>query len=336
MQATAPESREKPIQDGRGNTQICVAPVSDDDIERRQPTPILYLIIVRGGIPGTMFRLVRGTGSVGRGADNTVSLHEATVSRRHAVISIDPSGIASLTDVGSTNGTFVDGNRLAPNRPVQVSDGSRIQLGASVLLKYVRLDPCEEGYQREMYERTVRDELTGLYNRSYFVKGVAPLTDRSSIREMGLAILLIDLDHFKRINDGHGHEIGDEVLREVGRILRESARAEDLIARSGGEEFVIALPCHSLEQAIERAERIRGKIAGGRIDGRGRDLRVTASFGVAYSPPGCMRNLAVMISAADEALYLAKKRGRNRVICSSRTGPDMDSRTESTDGFPVY
>jgi diguanylate cyclase (GGDEF)-like protein len=335
--ALAPNRDPERLADARGNTSICASPVSELESAVSQPSSLLmYLIVVRGGIPGTMFRLMKGTSGLGRSVENAFQLHEDTVSRRHATVSIDANGTAWLKDAGSTNGTYLNGLRVAANRSVRVADGARIQLGSSVLLKFVKLDSCDEGFQREMYERTVRDELTGLYNRSYFLGRVGQLASLGSNRETGLAMILIDIDHFKRINDGYGHAVGDQVLREVGGILRDSTRAEDLVARYGGEEFIIALPCHGLEQTIDRAERIRATLAARRIEAAGREVRITASFGLSFSPAGCMRNLHALISAADQALYLAKNGGRNRVVCSSRAVEEAASRTESTDGFVVF
>ena len=209
-----------------------------------------------------MIRLAENASTLGRGAENTVQLHDSTVSRRHALISTDPDGGAWLTDLGSTNGTFLDTVRLPVHETVRIQDGSRIQLGSLILLKYLKLDSCEEGFQRDMYERIVRDNLTGLYNRGYFLHQVGPLTELNATRNLGMAIILVDLDHFKRVNDTHGHDVGDQVLHEVAAALRESTRSEDLVARYGGEEFIIALPISSLEQAIQRTERIRTKARG--------------------------------------------------------------------------
>src|SRR5262249_25528886 len=151
-------------------------------------------------IPGAMLRLSAEGTRLGRAADNTFALSEATISRHHAVFSVDPQGIVRLTDPGSTNGTFLNGRRLALHAPSRVQDGDRIQLGSTVVLKFVRLDPCDEQFQREMFERIVRDELTGLYNRSYFLNQIAPLAGYSAMHGLGLAVLMLDIDHFKRVN----------------------------------------------------------------------------------------------------------------------------------------
>ena len=305
--------------DARGKTQICFSTVAGSDpvAGAQSAAPLLlYLIVVRGGIPGTMLRLGQKSSSLGRSAENTFQVHDSTVSRRHAVISIDVAGTAWLTDLGSTNGTFVNGRRIALQTPVQVGDGSRIQLGSSTLLKYLKLDPCEEGFQRELYERSVRDNLTGLYNRGYFLSQIGPLAELNSMCELGLALILVDIDHFKRINDTHGHDVGDLILREVADVLRESTRAEDLVARYGGEEFILALPSCSLEQATERAERIRSRLSSRLVDASQARVGVTASLGLSFAPAGRVRDVAALITAADEALYVAKRSGRNRVITS--------------------
>src|SRR3954471_3092235 len=127
--APGPDRDSMMVADARGNTLICAAPDSDEvPAKPRTPASLTYLIVVRGGIPGTMFGLPKGACSLGRSAENTVQLHEGTVSRRHATIMNDPSGTSFLTDVGSTNGTFVDGHRLLANRPAPIPDGTRIQL----------------------------------------------------------------------------------------------------------------------------------------------------------------------------------------------------------------
>src|SRR6185437_4663146 len=108
-------------------------------------------------------------------------------------------GEIRLTDLGSTNGTFLNGQRLPEQAPVRIRDGDRVQFGSSIVVKFVRLDPCEEKFQRELYERAVRDSLTGLFNRGYFLSEVGLLGDRGALRGLGMAIFMIDIDHFKRI-----------------------------------------------------------------------------------------------------------------------------------------
>ena len=274
----------------------------------------MYLIMVSGGIPGAMLRLAPEGTWLGRAPDSTFQFREITISRNHAALAVDPQGLVRLTDLGSTNGTFLNGRRLRAHQAFRLNDGDRVQLGSSVIFKFVRLDPCEEQFQREMFERTVRDGLTGLYNRSYFLNQVGPLSQLGAIRGLGLAILMLDVDHFKRINDAHGHDIGDVVLREVAAVLREATRNEDLVARYGGEEFVLALPVAAPDQATERAERIRVSLAERRISAGTTTLRVTASLGLAFAPADRPRSTAALITAADRCLLQAKHAGRNSIV----------------------
>jgi diguanylate cyclase (GGDEF)-like protein len=227
---------------------------------------------------------------------------------------MDASGAFYIRDEGSTNGTFLNGRRLEPRRPQPIEDGDRIQLGTDVMLKLVRLDPSDERFQREMFERTVRDGLTGLYNRAYFLDQISALVWRHVGHGLGLAILMLDVDHFKRINDQYGHLVGDLILREVAGLIRESTRAEDLVARYGGEEFVVGLPVSAPDLATERAERIRSNLAERRILSGGNELRVTVSIGLAFGRARRQRDALDLLEVADAALYQAKTQGRNRVV----------------------
>lgn len=277
----------------------------------------MYFIVLSGGIPGAMLRIFPGGTRLGRASDNNVQLPDSSVSRRHALLKVDADGKARLTDLGSTNGTFVNGQKVPMRSTIVLQDGDRLRFGSNVMVKFVRPDPCEERFQREMFERTVRDSLTGLFNRIYFLEQVGTLLETGSRQGLGLAILLLDIDFFKRVNDTFGHDSGDEVLRQVAAVLRTATRAEDLVARYGGEEFIAALPIASHRLAAERAERIRAALAARPIQTSGRTIRVTASIGFAYAPPGFPQPIGCLISSADLALYEAKKSGRDRVMGAS-------------------
>ena len=187
-----------------------------------------------------------------------------------------------------------------------------------------------------MYERTVRDDLTGLYNRGYFLNQIGPLRDLNAMRKLGLAVILIDIDHFKQINDTHGHDAGDLVLRQVAAALQTPLAGEKFVARYGGEEFVMALPCGSQDQALERANGIRSTLASRRMRTYGVEVRITASLGVSHTPAGLVQDVAIMISAADEALYEAKKAGRDRVVLSRRWTQSCNPMTASADALIVF
>lgn len=157
------------------------------------------------------------------------------------------------------------------------------------------------------------DGLTGLHNRRHFNERYPELLQLAARRQQPVAVVMIDIDHFKDLNDGHGHVAGDECLRQVAAALRHVfARKTDLLARYGGEEFVVVLPDTTPELALATASRARDAVAALQIDCDGRPLRVTASFGVASGVPGTSGH-EEFLAAADAALYRAKHRGRNRV-----------------------
>lgn len=294
-----------------------------------------YLIVVGGGVPGSMLPLSAGGTRLGRSTSNDVRVPDLAVSRNHASIHFDDRGRAWLTDLGSTNGTFLGNRRLTPHQAARLDDGDRIQLGSSFVVKFVGLDPSEERFQREMFERTVRDPLTGLYNRRYFLEQLGGVAASGAAQGLGLAVLMIDVDHFKAINDTHGHDAGDVALRQVAQVLRDCTRGDDLVARHGGEEFILALTVKAPDQATERAERIRGAIAGRVFEIDSRPLRVTVSIGLAFSHAARIRQPAGLIAAADQGLYQAKRSGRDRVVFHAEvvpfqeSGPDPSAHTSS-------
>jgi two-component system cell cycle response regulator len=316
--------------DAKASTHVCVSPLPQTEPNTLPAeTPAVYLIVVSGGITGSMILLNEHGTSLGRSPENTFQFEDITVSRHHAAVAIDADGGVHVTDQGSSNGTFVNGKRIRGDRPVRLQDGDRIQLGSKVVLKLVRLDPHDERFQRELFERSVRDTLTSLYNRAYFLNQIGVLAERHAARGLGMALLMLDIDHFKRVNDRYGHTAGDEVLREVAAVIRESTRSEDLVARYGGEEFVISLPVSGQGLAIERAENIRRDLAARRIVARDDELHVTASVGLSFAPPGRWLTVAGLILAADQALYQAKAGGRNRVVAASYLVQTASKETDS-------
>lgn len=169
---------------------------------------------------------------------------------------------------------------------------------------------------RALSEVTSRDTLTGLYNRWYVIEKIDCEINRALRHGSPMALLMLDIDHFKRVNDTWGHTVGDQVLQSVGRLLRESCRVYDVPGRFGGEEFCIVLPETRLGNTTVVAERIRQRLASTTLNvGDTSSLVVTASIGIAgleESEDGVL-NPAALIERADRALYSAKHRGRNRV-----------------------
>jgi diguanylate cyclase (GGDEF)-like protein len=279
-----------------------------------------YLVLLAGGVTGSMYRLESGPNRIGRAADNSIQILDAGLSRHHAEIVLAGSDTVTIVDLKSTNGTFVNGRAVSQNKPIEVCIGDRIQLGPALTLRFSRPDAHEERLQRELFERAVRDPLTGLHNRSYFFDQLGRLQAKVAPRGLGLSILMLDLDHFKAINDEHGHDIGDDVLRQVADRFRGVLRAEDLIARYGGEEFIAALPIDSIKRACMRADRIRQEVASRRIEVQACSIDLTCSIGVSFNAADQSLRASDLVSQADCALYSAKRLGRNRVIVSNQFG----------------
>lgn len=156
------------------------------------------------------------------------------------------------------------------------------------------------------------DALTGLSNRRAFDDELRRRLVQYQRKQTPLSLMLVDVDHFKKFNDAHGHQAGDEVLRGVARVLYNSMREMDIVARYGGEEFAVILPDTDLEDALEAAERARSAVAGTSFDVDGASLRVTISGGVTQALPG--DNDGSLLKRADEALYASKSAGRNRAF----------------------
>jgi diguanylate cyclase (GGDEF)-like protein len=166
----------------------------------------------------------------------------------------------------------------------------------------------------KLEHQSIRDGLTSLFNRHFMEIALDRELRRAVRQQRSLAVLMLDVDHFKSFNDTFGHEAGDTVLREVAETMRQTVRNEDIVCRYGGEEFVIILPEITLEDAIERAELVRRMVSELRLRFRGETLReVTISIGVALYPQNA-DSLEQLLRIADRALYEAKHQGRNRVV----------------------
>lgn len=178
------------------------------------------------------------------------------------------------------------------------------------------------------------DPLTGLYNRRYALPHLTRLVERATSQNREHALILVDLDHFKQINDTHGHAGGDTVLVEVARRLTEGLRMADLVARIGGEEFLVALADTDATRALRTAERLRARIADLAVDvtGHGKLVPVSASLGVALAARGGNETCEDLFGRADRALYAAKRAGRNRVVMAE--APSRPVRTAPAAGLP--
>lgn len=167
-----------------------------------------------------------------------------------------------------------------------------------------------------LLELSNTDHLTGLFNRRFLMESLDKEVQRARRKDGQVALLLLDIDHFKRVNDTHGHLQGDVVLQKVAIHIQKELRSYDVAARYGGEEFVAVLPDTSLKEAYNVADRIRLSVQGMRFAGSLSAEQVTVSLGIAIFPSPFFDDIDGLLRAADEALYKAKEGGRNRVVIS--------------------
>jgi two-component system cell cycle response regulator len=167
--------------------------------------------------------------------------------------------------------------------------------------------------REDLREQATRDSLTHLWNRNSILEALSRELARGARESSPLGIVIVDLDHFKNINDNHGHPAGDAVLREAARRMQSGVRQYDSIGRYGGEEFLILLPNCGAVESYSQAERLRKQLTQADIRFNDISLRITASFGVTAAIPGQPWTAEGLVRKADEALYVAKNSGRNRV-----------------------
>jgi diguanylate cyclase (GGDEF)-like protein len=270
------------------------------------------LVVLQGQRLGQRIDLGEQPLIIGRSPEAEFQILERSVSREHCRIWQEPAGYR-IKDLDSTNKTFLNDQ---PIIEAELKDGDHIAVGSCVL-KFMDRSSVEARYHEEIYQLATADPLTDLYNRRQFLELLEKELARAANHRRPLVLLIMDLDHFKTINDRFGHPTGDTVLKKVALALRGLAREEFIIARIGGEEFAVVMPEHALEQAVLFAETLREGIAALPLSLNGGPGNVTVSIGAASWLSGMMATGDLM-RAADQQLYRAKQGGRNRV-CSALT-----------------
>jgi two-component system cell cycle response regulator len=278
------------------------------------------LVVYSGPDLGRQILLDEGLCTLGRSATTQLQIGGPGISRLHAEICVSGSS-ATLRDLGSANGSFVGDTRLT-DQPQRLKDGDLLRLG-SVALKFYAHQSLDAALHDRVMRLATVDAGTGLFNRRYLMDALQRAC--RSARQTGrpLCLVMLDLDHFKRVNDGHGHAAGDLVLRECAAVASLVVGQSGVLGRIGGEEFLLLLPNTGLAAALALAEQLRAAVAGhgfelpaaeaSAVSGRGRVLhRQTVSVGVA-AWIDAMTEPSQLMAAADRGLYLSKQGGRNRV-----------------------
>jgi two-component system cell cycle response regulator len=287
--------------------------VADDDTlklrleEAKSTSPVL--VVISGKPLGKSFFLTKESIILGRDLTADISIGETSISRRHTEFKVTADGIEVL-DLGSTNGTFVNDQKVEAPRPLE--DGDLVRCG-STILKFLKEGKIENVHYNKMYDLATRDDLTGALNKKAILDLMKEEFARSHARSVPLTVLFFDLDHFKQTNDTYGHPAGDYVLKETCSLIKNRMiRQQDALGRYGGEEFALVLRETPLQIAVDVAERIRSTIEKHNYTFDGKTIPITISIGVA-TLDSTSKSPDDLIATADKALYDAKNQGRNRV-----------------------
>jgi two-component system, cell cycle response regulator len=272
------------------------------------------LIVLAGPrLLGKVFKVDFSGMIVGRSLDADIWLDDESVSRHHAKLELIDNTV-HLTDLGSRNGTFCNGERVQSRA---LAEGDRIQVGNETVFKFTYQDVLDEKLTSSLYDSATKDALTGAFNKKFLMDSLEKEFAFCTRHSLPLSLLILDVDHFKQVNDTYGHPAGDFVLMQLSAAVRDTIRTEDIWARYGGEEFVLLLrDCPPL-RAAGVAERLRRRIEHMSMMFKQDKLNITVSIGVATAKDGNIEEASGLIRAADAYLYQAKRAGRNRVVAGS-------------------
>ncbi|MBX3188775.1 MAG: GGDEF domain-containing protein [Labilithrix sp.] len=291
------------------STRITNLSSLESELRARRQQVHAYLVVLAGTNLGEMHKIDGPETVVGRAMSAQLRLNDDGISRRHCrVLSI--GGRVIIEDLGSANGTLVNGEMVQHH---ELKEGDKVRLGANTMLKFTYQDKLDETFQQQMYDAALRDGLTRLYNKKFFLDRLETEFAYAKRHKTMLSLVLFDVDHFKKVNDTYGHLAGDAVLVHLARITQSMIRTEDVCARYGGEEFAIICRGIPLLNASVVGERLRAAVEQASFEYQGRRLPVTISAGVGALPEAQVATAAELVGEADEALYEAKRSGRNRV-----------------------
>ena len=275
------------------------------------------LVFLNGDLLAVPIPLEREEVILGRALEADVRINDSQISRRHArinaVVNQDKTISYAITDLSSKAGTLLNGQKI---RREILQHGDKITVG-NHLLRFEMLDEIDREYQRQIRRLLSHDDLTGLLSSRSFFSELRREAERAKQENRRFCVLMMDVDHFKAVNDTYGHLTGSKTLEEIGSCITQTLRSGDAAARFGGEEFAAFLLDGELAQGIVAAERIRQEIEnyGFSVIRQGKSSathRITISIGVAVFPNDSSDPIE-LVEMADSALYHAKRAGRNRV-----------------------
>ncbi len=295
-----------------------VRPLPDGLAAAERPGGSAYLVVQAGRSAGAMVRVGPLAVVIGRAPSVALRLLDDGVSREHARVE-QVGGRVWLRDLGSTNGTWLEGERVG-STPLPLHDGDRIRLGPDAGLKYTMQDGEDHRFLADLYQSATCDPLTKVANRKHYSSQLEGELSWHRRHDEALSLLMLDIDHFKDVNTRWGHPAGDVVLRDVASTLLAGVRAEDLVARVGGEEFAVLLRKTTEADALVLAERLRQLVEEMVVVWNGERISVRISVGCATGIGKGLTEGFDLVVEADRYLLLAKGTGRNRV-CGASTTP---------------
>lgn len=277
-------------------------------------TDDLALYVLSGPARGRYFKVPRRGGVIGRDAEVPLRIDDPGISRGHCRLFRNDRGFFCVEDLDSRYGTFVEGQSTTHQ---VVMDGDRLQLSAETVVRVRYQDVREpERLDRPASER-IRDPLTRLYDRRVLLERLEQEYAFARRHQLPLSVLMLDLDHFTRVNQDFGHGVGDRVLRGVARRLSAAVRTEDLLTRIGSDEFVVLARGDAGAAAEAFADRLLQLLRAQPISARGTAVALTASVGISTFEKNQATSMMELLVEADAALYEAKRLGRDRVAAWS-------------------
>jgi two-component system, cell cycle response regulator len=258
---------------------------------------------------GTVYVLETQPIILGREKSCNIWLDDASVSRRHVQIKLENDGCYAQ-DLNSTNGTIINDQTVSSGK---LNDGDLLRIG-NWIFRFLDGENVITAYHEEIYNLTIIDPLTGIYNRRYLDEFLDRELARAARFDRPLGLILLDIDHFKSINDRLGLLGGDETLKEIAGRIKKAIRKHELFARFGGEEFAVVLPEACPEESVQIAERLRQLVQEKPFCFKEIVFGVTVSLGAISFQGNKFLTIEDLIGKADARLHQAKKSGRNCVI----------------------
>lgn len=266
------------------------------------------LVIISGANIGHQHKIKINQTMIGRSMNADIQIDDDSASRDHAFIIRDEDGYR-IRDNASKNGCYVNDTKVDDAR---IRDGDLLRVGKTIF-KFMSRNNIEQAYHEELFKLAKLDGLTNIFNRRHFTTSLESEVDRARRYERELSLLMIDIDHFKNVNDTLGHRAGDYVLKHLAKIFTNRSRRVDYVCRYGGEEFAIILPEVDIMGAYTFAVKLKDAVATHVFSFEEHQMYITISIGVSDAME-CDQSAEELIETADRRLYLAKERGRNRVI----------------------